>query len=116
MAKENKKNVVDESTGKEIQELQFLEQNLQNLLMQKQIIQMELVDSENALEELGKTKGEVFKIVGSLMIKADKTEIEKELKKKKELLELRMKSIEKQENSFKENSTKLRTELLKKLK
>ena len=40
---------IDAETGKKIQELQILEQNLQNLLMQKQAFQIELNEIENAL-------------------------------------------------------------------
>ena len=88
---------IDEETQKEIQELQILEQNLQAILMQKQAFQVELNETENALTEIAKSNDEVFKIIGNIMIKSGKKKIEEELKKKSELLSLRLKSIENQE-------------------
>ena len=79
---------------------------------------MELVEVTNALEELKKLKAteEVFKIVGSLMIKSNKEETEKELKKKNDLLNLRINSIEKQEEDLKRKLLSMREEVLKTFK
>ena len=96
-----------------IQELQVNEQNIQALLMQKQAFQLELNETENALSELSKTKDEVYKITGQIMLRTDKSEIEKELKEKINILGLRLKSIERQESSFKEKLEKLRQEITK---
>jgi len=109
----------NESRGTEaiLGQIQMAEQFLQNLMMQKQLFQSEFVETNNALNELKKTKSndEVFKIIGSIMFKSDKGELEKELEKKKELLNLRLKTIEKQEEELKEKVLKQRDELLKKL-
>jgi prefoldin beta subunit len=101
---------------KKIEELQSTEQNIQNLLLQKQVFQLELVETQTALEELKKSEGDAFKIVGSLMIKAEKETLEKDLNKKKDLLDLRIKSIEKQEKELKEDLSKKRSEILKSMK
>ena len=67
---------------KEILQLQLLEQNLQNLALQKQAFQLEIAETENAIRELKKLKDEeVFKIVSNLMIKAEKNEVIPELEK-----------------------------------
>lgn len=95
-----------------IQEMQFLEQNLQNLLMQKQAFQMELTETTSALEEIEKSGEDVFKIVGQLMIKSDKPIVVSDLTKKKDLLELRMKSIEKQETALTNKLEEIREEIL----
>ena len=50
------------------------------------------------------------------MIKTDKKKVEEELKKKQELLALRLKSIETQEAEFSKQVETLRTEVMKKLK
>jgi prefoldin beta subunit len=97
-----------------MQELQFLEQNLQNLLMQKQAFQMELSETESALEEISKSGDEVYKIIGQLMIKSEKEKISEELKEKKKLFELRLQNIEKQENSMTKNLEDIREEFMKK--
>lgn len=106
---------ITKETQEKIQELQLIEQNLQNLLMQKQAFQIELNEVENALAEVLKTKDEVYKITGQVMLKADKQEVEKELKEKNDIISLRIKSIEKQENSLREKLDKLREEVTKEI-
>lgn len=101
----------NKDTQEKIQELQVLEQNSQALLMQKQAFQLELQETENALKEVEKTKDDVYKITGQIMLKASKEEVEKELKEKSHLLNLRLKSIEKQESSFHERLEKIRHEI-----
>jgi len=108
--------VINEQTQQKIQEIQILEQNIQGLLMQKQAFQLELNETENALSEISKSKEDVFKIIGQIMIKKDKKNLEEELKKKKELLTLRLNSIEKQEKEFSEHLEDLRKEIMSKIK
>tara|TARA_Y100000310_G_C20691291_1_gene822419 strand:- start:4191 stop:4538 length:348 start_codon:yes stop_codon:yes gene_type:complete len=115
MPKQDKINI-DEKTQQKIQELQILEQNLQGLLMQKQAFQLELNETENALSEILNSKEDVFKLIGQIMIKTDKKKLEDELKKKKELLTLRLSSIEKQEKEFSDNLEKSRKEIMEKIK
>ncbi len=107
---------LDKETQEKIQELQSYEQNLSSLLMQKQAFQMELSETENAFEEITKSKDDVFKLLGNIMIKSNKSEVEKELKQKQELLALRLKSIEKQETELTKKSEELKEEVMKKIK
>jgi len=104
------------SRENKIQEIQILEHNLQNLILQKQAFQMELTETTSALAEIEKSGDEVFKIIGQLMIKTDKKEIEKELQDKKKILELRVKTFEKQENSLMERLEKMKEEFSKEAK
>ena len=92
----------------EIQEMQILEQRLQNSIFQKQAFQMELAETDSAIRELEKSGEEVFKIIGQLMIKSDKSKIREELNDKKKILDLRVKALEKQESSLSEQVEKLR--------
>lgn len=96
-----------------IQELQFLEQNLQNVLFQKQAFEMEFSEAQSAINEITNSSGEVFKIVGQLMIKSDSKKILEEMRNKEKLIEIRIKSLEKQENSFSEKINLIREEILK---
>jgi len=107
---------IDKETQEKIRELQSFEQTLHSLLLQKQAFQMELNETENALSEISKTKGDIFKMVGSIMIKTDKDSVEKNLNRKKELLTIRLKSIENQEKNLESDSEKLKEEVMKKLK
>lgn len=106
---------VDKETESQIHQLQILEGNLQNLLMQKQAFELELNESENAIQELEKASQEVYKIVGNIMIKSDKADLLKELKQKTDLLKLRLKSLESQEKPLTENSEELREKILSKI-
>lgn len=95
-----------------IQEIQILEQTLQNLFLQKQAFQMELSETESALQALETSGEEVFKIIGQLMLKSEKPKIKGELEDKKKLLELRIKTMDSQETSLTEQLDKVREELM----
>lgn len=118
--KEENKEKTEKSEAREessIAQLQLSEQALQNLLLQKQVFQYEFIETNNALEELKKTKQEdVFKIVGSLMIKSNKADLEKELERKRDIVNLRLKAIEKQETELKDKLLKHRDILLRQMK
>jgi len=97
----------------QIQEINILEQNLQQLFLQKQAFNMELSETETALEEIKKSGDEIFKIVGKLMIKSEKKKIEEELVQKIKLLQLRCNSLDKQEKIFSDKIESIRKELIK---
>ncbi|MEK6831098.1 MAG: prefoldin subunit beta [Nanoarchaeota archaeon] len=107
---------LDKETQEKIQEMQSYEQTLHALLIQKQAFQIELTETENALSEIEKSKDDIFKIVGNIMVKAEKKQVESELKKKKELLSLRLKSIESQETKITDKADELKKEVMKKIK
>ncbi|MEK6741821.1 MAG: prefoldin subunit [Nanoarchaeota archaeon] len=99
-----------ENQERKIQEIQILEQNLQNLLLQKQAFNMELLETKSAKKEIENAGDDVFKIIGQLMIKSDKIKIGAELSNKEKLLELRVKSLEKQEILLTEKIDSIRKE------
>ncbi|NIM47376.1 MAG: prefoldin subunit beta [Candidatus Aenigmarchaeota archaeon] len=84
-------------------ELQTFQQQMQTVLIQKEGLNMQNMEIDKALEELNKTKhDDVYKAVGPILIKSTKNELSKELSEKKETIELRLKSLQKQENRVKE--------------
>lgn len=91
----------------------MLEQNLQNTLLQKQAFQIEFRETQAALKELDKSGEEVFKIIGQLMIKTDKKQMKEELLNKEKIIDMRIKSFEKQERVLSEKMEDLRSEVLK---
>lgn len=107
--------MVSKDTEKKIEQLQLYEQSLQNFLVQKQQFQMQLIEIESALKEL-ETTNEAYKLVGNIMVSSKKEDLKKELLSKKETIELRIKTFEKQESQIKEKSNKLRTEVMEKIK
>ena len=107
---------VSKKTEDSIVELQQLEQNISAFLMQKQAFQAQLMEAENALGELEKQNEKVYKIVGPLMIESKKEDVKKDLISRKEILDLRVKSIEKQEAKLKEKAEEIQKEVLKEIK
>ncbi|MDO8460215.1 MAG: prefoldin subunit [Nanoarchaeota archaeon] len=106
---------IDEETNKKIEELQFLEQHTQHLLAQKQSIQIELNEANNALVELERTKDEVYKIFSGIMIKSDKEILIKEIKERKKILEMRFDSVDKQSILIQRKEEELSKEINKTL-
>jgi prefoldin beta subunit len=91
-----------------IQEIQFLEQGLQNVLFQKQAFQMELSETKDALKELESSGDEVFKVIGQIMVKTEKSKMKEEMQSKIKIFELRMKELEKQETALTDRIEKIR--------
>lgn len=89
----------------QVSRLQQLQQNLQAIMMQKQQMEVESVETDRALEELKKVGADdaVYKAAGSVMVKSKKDDVIKELEEKKELSATRVKVLEKQETRVKEN-------------
>ncbi len=102
----------------QISRLQQLQQNLQAIMMQKQQIELEIVETERALEELNKitTSDSIYKAAGPLLIKSEKDTIEKELTEKKELANTRVMVLGKQESRVKENLKEVENKINQMLK
>jgi prefoldin beta subunit len=102
----------------QISRLQQLQQNLQAIMMQKQQIELEIVETERALEELSKTttSDSIYKAAGPLLIKSEKDPIEKELTEKKELANTRVMVLGKQELRVKENLKEVENKINQMLK
>ncbi len=96
-------------------QLQMLEQNLKSLEMQIQSMHLQLVESENSLNELKSYNGKPYKIVGPIMIESDKEGLLKEINERAELLKVRLESMEKHENSMKKQFESIQGELIKHL-
>ncbi len=100
-----------------IQRLQQLQNTMQQLLLQKQRIEMEMVESDKALEVLEETQGnsKVYKSVGAVLVEKDRDTVVKELKERREFLDMRAKVLKKQEDKTKEKITTLQDTLQKEL-
>lgn len=96
----------------DLQKLQVLEQNMHQIGMQKQQFSAQLYEVEGALKEI-ENSDSTFKIIGGLMVSAKKDDLKSELSQKKELLELRVQTLEKQEKQLKEKAKSLQEELTK---
>lgn len=96
-------------------QLQLLQQNLQGLLVQKQQFQMQFNEIESALKET-KDAQKVYKIIGNIMVLSTQTDIEKDLNEKREVVELRIKNIETQEERLRKKAEELQKEVMQDLK
>ena len=121
MTKENKTSTnplanLDEETQQKIQQLQMMEQAFQQLLMQKNAFSMESNETDFIIKEVEKTEGEISRIIGNqVVIKTTKEAILEDMKKKKELIATRMKTIDEQEKEFSEKIESIREEVMKKI-
>ena len=89
------------------------QQNLQAVMIQKQQVEMELTETEKALEELGKaTDSEaIYKFAGNLLVKVEKGAVVKDLNEKKELGTTRKMVLAKQETRFRESLKDLQSKI-----
>ena len=78
---------------------------------------MEMVESDKALEVLEQVQGssKVYKSVGAVLVEKDRDTVVKELKERKEFLDMRAKVLKKQEDKTKEKLTTLQDTLQKEL-
>ena len=98
--------------------LQQLQQTLQSVLTQKQQIEFEILEVDQALSEIEKTSEDstIYKSVGMLLIKTDKPKITSELKERKELADMRTSVIGKQEGRLRSEIKDLNDKLQKDLR
>jgi prefoldin beta subunit len=91
---ENQQNLQEQ-----LNQFQQVQQQAQAIAMQKQTVEIQMNESKKALDELSKTDDDqdVYKTAGPLLIKTTKADSEADLKDSLEMLELRKKTIEKQE-------------------
>lgn len=99
--------------AEQMQRIQLLEQNIQAINSQKQQFQTQLFEIDGALKELS-TSPVAYKIIGGLMMATDKETLTKDLTGKKELLELRIQTLEKQEKQLKERVKKVQDDVMHK--
>lgn len=90
-----------------------LQQNLQAILVQKQQIDLEGVDLDRALAELNKASeaDAVYKSAGSILVRAKKEDLIKDLGEKKELAGTRSTVLAKQEQRVRENIKDLQSKI-----
>ena len=101
-----------EDRAKKIQEMQILEQSMQQIIMQKQAFQMELSETEAALNELENSGDEAYKVIGQLMLRSDKKKIKEELENKHKLMKTRADALDKQEEEFSKKLEVIRDEVV----
>ena len=87
----------------QLAKLQQTQQNFQSILMQKQQLESQKLETEKALEELKKAGDDeaVFKHAGTIMIKSNKKDLLEELEEQMELAKTKSSLLAKQEERLK---------------
>lgn len=101
---------------KQLSELQQLQQQLQVLTNQKQQMVFQVEEIKLAEESLGKTEKGIYRSVGPLLVESTKSDAASDLKEKKELFEMRVSVLQKQEDKLRPRFEELRTSLEKALR
>ena len=93
--------------------LQQLQRSLQTILAQKQQVELELAETEQALTELETltSKAVIYKSIGSLLVKSKKSKVEADLGERKDLLETRVEVLGKQEERLRSQLSQLQIKL-----
>jgi prefoldin beta subunit len=97
--------------------MQRLQQTLQSILAQKQQVEVESSETEQALGELQKMTDDavIYKAMGTILVKTERTKMVTELTERKDLLSTRVTVLGKQEerlrNQLKDIETQLRHDL-----
>ena len=85
---------------------------LLNVSSQKQQLQFQSAALNSALEELEKTsEKKAFKAVGNILVLCDVKDLQKELGEQKESTDLRVKTLQKQEDALVEKLNKLKSRI-----
>ncbi len=94
-------------------QFQQLQQQAESIVTQRMQMELQLKEVERALQEVEKLgeDAEVYKSVGTLLVRSQKGEVEKELRDRKETLELRLNTLKRQEEKVKAKLTEMQTKL-----
>ncbi len=97
----------------QLAQLQQLQQQAQAVMTQKTQIEGLIRETEAALKELDKSSDDavIYKSVGELLFRADKPKLVEELKERKDMMDLRLKTMAKQEERIQGRFTQLQEQL-----
>lgn len=85
---------------------------LMSINAQKQQLQLQSSAMKATLEELAKTKEKkVYKAVGNILFLSDTDKVKKELAEQKEFVELKLKTVQKQEDALIEKMNRLKAKI-----
>ncbi|MEM2937503.1 MAG: prefoldin subunit beta [Candidatus Bathyarchaeia archaeon] len=92
---------------------QQMQQTLQSVLAQKQQVELELTEIEQALSELQKVADDavIYKTIGFLLVKTEKAKVAADLNERKELLNMRASVLGKQEERLRSQIKELQAKL-----
>jgi prefoldin beta subunit len=97
----------------QLAQLQQLQQQAQAVMTKKTQIEGLIRETEAALKELEKSSDDavIYKSVGELLFRAEKPKLVEELKERKDMMDLRLKTMAKQEERIQGRFTQLQEQL-----
>ena len=104
---------VPQNIQHQLNQFQQLQQQAQAVTVQKQNVDIQIQETESALDELKKTdsNAEVYKTAGNLLIKVPRDEVNGELEEKLETLKLREKTMARQEERVMKKLQEMQTSI-----
>ncbi|GCC10952.1 prefoldin subunit beta [archaeon] len=86
----------------QLAQFQQIQQQAEAIASQKIQMEIQLKDVEKALDEIVglKEDNEVYRAIGNILIKTEKAQVEEKLVENKEILELRIKTLNKQKEKI----------------
>ena len=95
------------------QEYLLLQQQLRNVVIQKEALKLQIAEIDSALKELEKCEEEtVYKVVGNIMVKKKMDEAQKELMELKDDSQIKISSLEKIEKDLIEKIKEVESKLM----
>jgi len=90
-----------------------LQQKLEIIITQRTQSELQLKETEQAIGELEKIEegNDVYKMVGTLLIKTQPEKVKEELQDRKETLELRVKTLKRQEERSRKQLEEMRAKI-----
>jgi len=108
---------ISETLRAEVKRYQDLVERIRMVALNRQQLQAQLNEVDRALRELSAIDDSrpVYKIAGSIIVAKSKSDVVSELTSMKEMLEIRIKTLEKQEDLLKKQLEELEKKLSRKL-
>ena len=97
----------------QLERYEQVQQNLQSVSVQKQQIDLEIIETDKALAELEKSADDVkvYKSAGTVMVSSNKADVVKDLTESKDLSNTKLSVLNKQEERLKENIKEVQVKL-----
>lgn len=103
---------MSDETKQMIVDFQNHQQQLQNIVMQKDSVRLQSLEIDRALEEINASSQKTaYKITGGIMIAKPAEDLKKDLEETKEALSIRLKSLEKNEQKLTDQLKELQEKL-----
>ncbi|HIQ13208.1 MAG TPA: prefoldin subunit beta [Thermoprotei archaeon] len=95
-----------------LKQLNDMQKTYQNITIQKQQIELSLIETKNAIESIKKSTDQyVYRIVGGVFIRLDKGDVLNELEETLKLLQTRVDILSNQEKKLIEDMKKLEEDI-----